>query len=192
MQISTVDFESSGSLSLIDDDGNEFITNYTDKNLTQFIGLTTTTSTFTKGIDVRKDDFTFASISGDEQIRVRILSTLQAVEYDGENFGLSVGDRISLKTIGVEDETIKSDWFYNVKSKLDIKSIHLSNPSSNIYTIEFIDNHDLVVGYKVEITDVNLNAIKTGEVTSVDSSKILNVKLVTPIPTNTLNNTFFT
>jgi hypothetical protein len=187
---STVDFASSGSLSLIDDDGNEFITNYTDKNLTQFIGLTTTTSTFTKGIDVRKDDFTFASISGDEQIRVRILSTLQAVEYDGENFGLSVGDRISLKTIGVEDETIKSDWFYNVKSKLDIKSIHLSNPSSNIYTIEFLDNHDLVVGYKVEITDVNLNAIKTGEVTSVDSSKILNVKLVAPIPTNTLNNTF--
>ena len=187
---STIDFESSGSLSLIDDNGNEFITNYTDKNLTQFIGLTTTTSTFTKGVDVRKNDFTFANISADEQIKVRILSTLQEIEYNGENFGLSVGDRISLKTIGVEDNTIKSDWFYNVKSKLNIKSISLTNPSSNIYTIEFFEDHNLVVGYNVEVTDVNLNAIKFGKVTSINSNKNLNVKLTTSIPTNTLSNAF--
>ena len=189
---STVDFESSGTLSLVDNIGNEFIASYTDKNLTQFIGLTTTFSSFKKGIDVRKNDFSFVNIGvgTGTQVKVRILSTLKDIEYTDENFGLSVGDRISLKTIGVEDTTFKSDYFYNVKSKLNVKSITLSNPGSNIYTLEFFENHNLVVGYSIEITDITLSSTKSGEITSVDSSKILNVKFDSSIPLTTLSNTF--
>lgn len=189
---STVDFPKSGSLALVDTNGDVNLINYTDKNLTQFVGLTTTTNTFSKGIDVRKNDYTFANIGigTGNQIRVRILSTLKNIEYNEENFGFNVGDRISLKTIGVEDNTFRSDWFYNVKSRLDIKSIELTNPSSNIYKVEFFDNHDLIVGYNIEITDKTLSSTRFGEVTSLDSDKILFVKMGSTIPSNTLSNTF--
>ena len=189
---STIDFPKSGSLALVDTNGDVNLINYTDKNLTQFVGLTTTTNTFSKGIDVRKNDYTFSNIGigTGNQIRVRILSTLKNIEYNEENFGFNVGDRISLKTIGVEDNTFRSDWFYNVKSRLDIKSIELTNPSSNIYKVEFFDNHDLIVGYNIEITDKTLSSARFGEVTSVDSDKILFVKMGSTIPSNTLSNTF--
>ena len=98
---STVDFPKSGSLALVDTNGDVNLINYTDKNLTQFVGLTTTTNTFSKGIDVRKNDYTFANIGigTGNQIRVRILSTLKNIEYNEENFGFNVGDRISLKRL---------------------------------------------------------------------------------------------
>ena len=187
---STVDFPKSGSLAINDTDGDLNLINYTDKNLTQFVGLTTTTSAFSKGIDVRENDYSYSTISAGSQIRVRILSTLKNIEYNEKNFGFSVGDRISLKTIGVEDNTFRSDWFYNVKSRLDIKSLTVINPSSNIYQIEFFEDHDLYVGYNIEITDKTLNFTKFGEITSVDSKRILFVKLSSFIPTNTLSNTF--
>ena len=189
---STVDFPKSGSLALVDDNGDVNLINYTDKNLTQFIGLTTTTNSFSKGIDVRKNDFTYANIGigTGNQIRVRIVSTLKDIEYNEQNFGFNVGDRISLKTIGVEDNSFRADWFYNVKSKLDVKSIEVSNPSSNIYKVEFFESHDLIVGYNVEITDKTINSTRFGEVTSVDSDKILFVRMGSTIPTNTLSNTF--
>jgi len=189
---STVDFASSGSLSMIDDNGDEQLINYTDKNLTQFIGLTTTTTNFTKGIDVRNNDYSFANIGigSDNQIRVRILSTLQSIEYTNDNFGLKKGDRISLKTIGVEDNSFKTDWFYNVKSKLDVKNLTLTNPGNNIYTISFFEKHNLIVGYKIELTDLLLNTIYSGEVSSIDSDTQLNVKMVNAIPSNTLSNNF--
>ena len=103
---STVDFPSSGSLALIDDLGDTIFLSYTDKNLTQFTGVTTTTTGFTKGIDVRENDYSYANVDGN-QLRVRILSTLKNIEYNEENFGFSKGDRISLKTIGIEDKTSK-------------------------------------------------------------------------------------
>ena len=187
---STVDFPKSGSLAFNNSNGDLNLINYTDKNLTQFVGLTTTTSAFAKGIDVRENDYSYSTISTGSQIRVRILSTLKNIEYNEQNFGFSVGDRISLKTIGVEDNTFRSDWFYNVKSRLDIKSLTIINPSSNIYQIEFFEDHDLNIGYNIEITDKTLNSTKFGEITSVDSKRILFAKLSSFIPTNTLSNTF--
>jgi hypothetical protein len=186
---STIDFPSSGSLALIDDEGDTIFLSYTDKNLTQFTGVTTTTTGFTKGIDVRENDYSYANVDGN-QLRVRILSTLKNIEYNEENFGFSKGDRISLKTIGIEDKTFKSDWFYNVKSKLDVKNITLTNPSSNIYQIEFFETHNYVVGYNVEVIDKDLNATYVGEITSIDSNKVLVVKLTSAIPSTTLSNTF--
>ena len=189
---STVDFPKSGSLALVDTNGDLNLINYTDKNLTQFVGLTPTTSTFTKGIDVRANDYSYSNVGvgTESQIRVRILSTLKNIEYNEQNFGFNVGDRISLKTIGVEDNTFRSDWFYNVKSRLDIKKLSLTNPSNNIYEVEFFEDHDLRVGYNIEITDKNLNSTKFGEITSVDSNRVLYVQMGSAIPSSTLSNTF--
>ena len=78
---STIDFPSSGSLALIDDLGDTIFLSYTDKNLTQFTGVTTTTTGFTKGIDVRENDYSYANVDGN-QLRVRILSTLKNIEYN--------------------------------------------------------------------------------------------------------------
>ncbi len=189
---STIDFPKSGSLAITDTNGDLNLINYTDKNLTQFVGLTPTTATFSKGIDVRENDYSYSNtgIGTANQIRVRILSTLKHIEYNEPNFGFSVGDRISLKTIGVEDNTFRSEWFYNVKSRLDIKKLTLTNPSSNVYQVEFFDDHDFYVGYNIEITDKTLNVTKFGEITSVDSKKILYVKMGSTIPSSTLSNTF--
>ena len=188
---STIDFPSSGSLSLNDTNGSENILSYTDKNLTQFLGVTTTTSDFDQAIDVTKDDYTFVNIGigTANQVRFRILSTLNDVEYVDSNFGIEKGDRISVKTIGISDNST-SDWFYNVKSRLDVKSITLINPGNNIYQVSFEEAHDYRIGYSVNITDKLLSRTTSGEVTSVDSDKILNLKLQTAIPANTLTNEF--
>ena len=73
---------------------------------------------------------------------------------------------------------------------MDIKSIELTNPSSNIYKVEFFDNHDLIVGYNIEITDKTLSSTRFGEVTSLDSDKILFVRWDQLFHQNTLSNTF--
>ena len=188
---STIDFPSSGTLSLVDTNGEENILSYTDKNLTQFLGVTTTTSNFNSTTDVRKDDFSFVNVGvgTGNQVRFRIVSTLKEIEYVDSNFGIEKGDRISLKTIGISDNT-KSDWFYNVKSKLDVKSITLINPGNNIYQLSFFEAHDYRVGYKINITDKHLSRVTEGEITSIDSDTVLNVKVVTVIPVATLSNEF--
>ena len=48
----------------------------------------------------------------------------------------------------------------------------------------------MIVGYNIEITDKDINSTRFGEVTSVDSDKILFVKMGSTIPSNTLSNTF--
>ena len=189
---STIDFASSGSLSIIDDNGDEQFLSYTDKNLTQFIGVTTTTTTISKKTDIRENDYSYANIGvgTDNQVRFRILSTLKNIEYLEDNFGFSKGDRITLKTIGVEDDTIKSDWFYNVKSKLDVKSIEVSNATSNIYRIVFYEDHDLVVNYGVVLTNLDLNTTITGVVDNVEKTNCLNVRFSGTIPVATLGQRF--
>ena len=187
---STIDFPSSGRLSVKDSFGNENILSYSDKNLTQFLGVTTTTSNFDKAIDVRKFDYTYANIGvgTESQVRFRLLSALKGVEYIDKNFGLSKGDRISLKTLGVDDS--KNDWFYNIKFKLGVAGITLINGSNNIYQIDCNEDHHLKTGYKLVLTNIDISTNFDCEVTSINSSKSINVELDNVIPTATLSQKF--
>ena len=187
---STIDFPSSGRLSVDDSSGNENILSYTDKNLTQFLGVTTTTSSFEKAVDVRKYDYTYANtgVGTESQIRFRLLSTLKGVEYVDKNFGLSKGDRISLKTLGVDDS--KYDWFYNVKFKLEVSGITLVNSSNNIYQIDCLEDHHLKTGYKLVLTNKDTSTNYNCEVTSIVSSKSINVELGNTVPAATLSQNF--
>ena len=156
---STISFPSSGELSLVDSLNEEHILSYSDKNLTQFLGVTTTTGDFNKKIDVRSNDYSYTNVgvgTGTE-IRVRITSTLKDINFIDQTYNYSKGDRISIKSIGVDDDSLYSNnWFYNVKSNYDIESVSEVDPNNFLYKLTTKNKNFLEVGYNVILTDKDI------------------------------------
>ena len=190
---STISFPSSGELSLVDSLNEEHILSYSDKNLTQFLGVTTTTGDFNKKIDVRSNDYSYTNVgvgTGTE-IRVRITSTLKDINFIDQTYNYSKGDRISIKSIGVDDDSLYSNnWFYNVKSNYDIESVSEVDPNNFLYKLTTKNKNFLEVGYNVIVTDKDINNIVSGKITSIESDTILNVRLSRSLQTQNLSNNY--
>ena len=189
---STIDFPKTGSLSLVDTTGEEFLLSYTDKNLTQFIGLTTTISSFSKTSDVRIDDYSFVNtgVGTESQIRVRVLNTLKEVDYLEDNFGFNKGDRISIKSLGVLDNTTESSWYYNIKGNCKVKSLSQSNTGNTLYNVTVHEPHMMKIGQKVVLTNTDLNQSYDGTITSIDDNLHFVIKFNVTIPSIQLINDF--
>ena len=190
---STISFPSSGELSLFDNLNDEHILSYSDKNLTQFLGVTTTTGNFNKKIDVRSNDYSYTNVgvgTGTE-IRVRITSTLKNINFIDQPYNYTKGDRISIKSIGLSDDNLYSNnWFYNNKNNYDVESVSEIDTNNNLYKFITKNKNLLQIGYNLVITDKNNNDENVGEVTSIESDKILNVRLSKPIQTQNLSNNY--
>ena len=186
---STVSFDKSGELSIIDVDGNEVILNYTDKNLTQFLGVTTTTSSISAQSDVRDSDYSYGyvGLGTDEEVRVKVTSTLTNFNILSDNYLYSKNDKITIKSLGIESEDLYTEnWYYNIKTKWNVNSIELIDSTENIYSIITFDNNFFKEGYNITLSD-STNKETLGTVVYIDSVNRLRVKLDIPIESSRLN-----
>jgi hypothetical protein len=148
---SSISFPASGKISVLDVDGNENILTYTDKTLTQLLGVTTTTSAFVSGADVSYNDYSYAT-SPTGEIQVKIVSTLTDLKLNSNTYFFRKNDTINVKSIGLESEQKKSDiWSYNVKTKWNVKSFTELDQTQKTYTIETYDNVFLKPGYRLTL-----------------------------------------
>ena len=182
---STLSFPETGKLEIIDIDGNEVEINYGGKNLNQFLNVDPVPNTLVEKTDIRLDDYAYAyvGINTNEEIRVKITSTLKELRVESNNYLYEKNDNVKIQSLGIEDDSINSsEWLNNTKSYYDVLSIELIDTLEDKYSITTYDIHHMSPGYKVLLSDNNGNivSVKVEEITSkntfiVKSTSTLNV-----------------
>jgi len=175
---STVSFPETGTLEIVDVDSNVILIGYSGKNVNQFLNVDPVTNTLNGKTDVRLNDYAHAyvGIGTDEEIRVKITSTLKEFRAETGNFNYEKGDKVNIKSLGIEDTSINSsEWLNNTKSRYDVLSVAISDVLENKYSITTYDTHHLSPGYKVILSD-NFSASVDAVVTRVNSKKSFIVK----------------
>lgn len=146
---STVSFPSSGSIVVSDVDDNRVTLSYTDKTLTQLLGVTTTTSVLNNGIDVSYNDYSYGT-GANGQVQVKFVSTLTDLKLNTNTYFFRKNDTINVKSIGLESTNEKSErWNYNIKTKWDVQSITQLDASQKLYSIRTYDDVFVNPGYKM-------------------------------------------
>ena len=120
--------------------------------------------------------FIYVGISTDEEIRVKITSTLKELKPEKNNFNYEKNDVVHIKSFGTEDTSINSsEWLNNTKSHYDVLSVEISDELENKYSISTYDNHHLNPGYKIILSDNFSNSVN-GVITRVTSKNSFIVK----------------
>ena len=164
------------------------IVSYTSKTITQFLGCSNITDTLIDGDSLSLEDF--ASIKPDEgdedsPISVRITPVLSGFSKQNGVFDYKVGDRFSVKTLGIEDSSFKfANWLYNNPSKYLVSKIELiSNVSPKTYKLTLNKKNYLSLGDSVKIIKSAGGESFDAEVLDIISEKVVTIK--TPETLNT-------
>lgn len=191
---STIGFPNSGELIIeldLDLDGiNEtsFVVSYTSKVLNQFLGCSGIIVDLKEGTEVKINNFAYGFNPNNEIVKVRITGVISGIDSFIANSYYEQGDLISIKTLGEDCLSVKdNNWFFNISTNYDIKSVDDLNPSSipilqrNTFDLRIIlfDNHTFVKGDLVEVF-FSTNSAYPGEVLEIDNSKQIIVKVTAP------------
>ena len=175
---STLSFPETGKLEILDVGNNVLSIAYTGKSVNQFLNVDPVANTLSKTTDVRLNEYAYAyvGISTDEEIRVKITSTLKELKPENNNFNYEKNDTVHIQSFGIEDTSVNSsEWLNNTKSRYDVLSVEVSDELENKYSVNTYDNHHLSPGYKVILSDNFGNNID-GEVTRITSKNSFVVK----------------
>ena len=187
---STVGFPDTGSLSIFTRNNDELKVSYTSRNVNQFIGISTTniSAEISDQTAVRyfNNAFAFTGIGTEDQIKVRMTSTLKDLELKDPTRSLQVGDTIDVKSLGLPLTQKKStNWFYNVKSQYDVSNVEVVDLSEAIYKITLKLDHFFKTGYLIRLISSD-GVQRQGNITKVNDKKSFSVKLSSIIPANKL------
>ena len=131
---STIDFASSGELSVVYNDATTGIVTYTSKSTTQFFGCSNITGIIEDATNIGINTYAYGTSFSDstKTIKVRVNNVLDKLEYSNKTKGYSKGNTARIKTLGTNVNTSKGkNWFYNV------------SPSYNVTKVVLIDSTDL-------------------------------------------------
>ena len=178
---STIGFPETGKLSILDLDNNRISLAYTGKSINQFFHVSGINNTFPESEDISLDDYSYSyvGINTDEQIKVRIGSTLRDLEFKEPNYFYQVGDIIRLQSIGVESKSEKTlNWNYNIKTNWEVKEIVIIDENERIYQISTYDSQLLKPGYSLIFKNrETIPTVLSGTVSRINSSTSFVVKL---------------
>lgn len=183
---STLSFPVSGKLEVIDINGNEVEINYSGKNLNQFLNVDPVSSVLDEKTDVRLDGYAYAyvGIGTDEEIRVKITSTLKELKVKSNNYLYEKNDTVQIQSLGIEDDSINSsEWLNNTKSYYDVSSVEITDVLENKYSISTYDIHHMSPGYNILLSN-NLGNTITAVVTKVTSKNTFIIKASSPLNVN--------
>jgi len=183
---STISFPESGNLEVTDIDGTDVSISYDGKTVNQFLNVSGIPNTLNEKIDVTLDDYSYAyvGIGTDEDIRVKITSTLKDLKLVGKNYYFNKNDTVNIKSFGIEDETIRgSNWSINSKSKWQVFSLVLIDALENKYDVTTYDEHTIKPGYSVILSD-NGGVTSTSVVLEIKSDKKFTVKASSTLDTS--------
>jgi hypothetical protein len=166
---STIGFKESGTIV----SGNNTIS-YTDKTINQFLGCTGITEVINSTDNIRSDEIYFGYENGDttKKVEFRITGVLSEFVPVSQSFKVSVGDEISIKSLGeiIEDtgssykEIFANSWIYNTSSRYEIETFIESKPKLKSTTnksslkvgdiIEIVERYTNIVRYPTTISNV--------------------------------------
>jgi hypothetical protein len=165
---STLSFPESGSLVSTDLDDNIINLTYSGKTNNQFLGVSGVNYQINDKTDIRLDDYSYAYIGNNQndEIRVRIASSLREFVTDSPTYGFEPGDIAKIQSLGYlsQNETAKN-WLYNVKTKWDVQDIQINDITEVTYRISTYDPQFFKPGYSFilrnKITGVEVTGLVT-------------------------------
>jgi hypothetical protein len=166
---STIGFKESGTIV----SGNNKIS-YTNKTINQFLGCTGITEEINSADNIRSDEIYYGYEKGDitKKVEFRITGVLSEFIPVSQSFKVSVGDEISIKSLGelIEDtgssykEIFANSWIYNTSSRYEIETFSGSKPILKSTTnksslkegdlVEVVERYSNIVRYPTTITNV--------------------------------------
>jgi hypothetical protein len=143
---STVGFKKSGSLFIkTSNSSNPIILTYTDKTLTEFLGVSGVISNLNFGEELVEENFLYSYLDDGTKVEFRLINIIDTIDYS-QTSSLRVGDKIQLSEFGtnLNDRKEFNFWNYNIPTTHKIKSIS----SNRIY---FYDKLTFVIGDKFNL-----------------------------------------
>ena len=153
---STVGFPSAGNIVISLSTGENQVSSYTSKSLTQFFGVSSIPSDVSIGSTVRLDvhAYGYSGISTSNPVKLRIGSIFKNVRILDDTFYFSNNDRARLTYPGIAQTTSKSnDWFLNIPIKYKVSSVEELDSSALTYRIKTLDDNIFSVGDSAILTD---------------------------------------
>ena len=171
---STLSFSESGTLI----SGSNTIS-YTGKSINQFFGCTGITANISATSSIRSSDSYFSYENGDtdKKVEVIILGVITDLTEDSEDFKVSEGDIISIKSLGDKIKNTNSNWkeifanslIYNTSTRHEV----IDNNTNKLASV--IDRSSLKPGDEVEIlsrgTETVITTSSPTYIESVDAAQ---------------------
>ena len=188
---STLSFDSTGELTVLDPDGDEVKLTYDSKNSNQFLGVTGLDFQLEEGDNVSADEdaFSFIGAGQTDQIRVKINASVTDLKVNDNFFNLP-GDQIKVKSYGAEKRDSSTRYYFqNIKTNFVVKEIQLLDAAQSFYRVTFNEEHFFSNFYNFKIYNSKKSFASTGNVIQIVSSKQIDIRVISNIPD--LNDVYF-
>ncbi len=184
---STIGFPTTGYLAVKDINGDAVSLGYSGKSVNQFFEVDGISELIQLGAeaDICLDQYSYAYVgtSTDEEIKVRIVSTLKDFELEDDAYFYNAGDTVKIKSLGIETEINPAvHWFSNIQTEWDVSGISVIDVTEKRYRVNTYDKQFLKRGYKVNLT-VNDVIKGEGTVVGIHSIKGCDVRFTSTIDT---------
>lgn len=143
---STVGFKKSGSLFIKTSKlANPIVLSYTDKTLTEFLGVSGIIADLNFGEELVEENFLYSYLDDGTKVEFRLINIIDTIDYS-QTSSLRVGDKIQLSEFGTDlnDRKEFNFWNYNIPTTHKIKSI----VGKRIY---FYDKLTFIIGDKFDL-----------------------------------------
>ena len=143
---STVGFKKSGSLFIKNSNlANPITLTYTDKTLTEFLGVSGIITDLNFGEELVEENFLYLYLDDGTKVEFRLINNIDTIDYS-QTSSLRVGDKIQLSEFGTDlnDRKEFNFWNYNLPTSHTIKSII----GKRIY---FYDRLTFIIGDKFNL-----------------------------------------
>jgi hypothetical protein len=170
---STLGFPNSGELSVTYPNEQSGVISYTSKTLTQFIGCSGVSFTIpdNTSIDVNTFAYAYVGVNTSNQVRVKIRSVLNSLNVEDESAYHLPGEKLKIKTLGIEMNDKKSNnWYFNTSSTQEIENIERRLPKN--YRVTLFDPHLVRIGDKIIISGSDGSIFDNFKITNILNEKV--------------------
>ena len=176
---STVGFDNeNGEITVNYNDSSAGVVSYTSKSLTQFFGCSNVVGIISDKTTIGINTFAWGRSIKDpsKKIKIRINSVLSDIEYPDNTTYFGKNDIAKIKTLGIGDTSFKSkNWFYNIASNYNVKSIELLDISDYTYKVTLNVSNIFRIRDKATIID-SANLSKSTTIINVLDEKTIVIR----------------
>jgi hypothetical protein len=148
---STVGFPDVGELEIETESRQKITVSYSAKTSTQFLECIGISENILENSIVRLNTFAYG-YNGSDIIKVSVGGVLSSTNIEAYPYYSNVEEKIKIETLGANLKDIRSEnWFYNITTKYDVKSISLIDESDFTYEVVLYDENILKIGDSVSL-----------------------------------------
>jgi hypothetical protein len=150
---STVGFKKSGSLLANTSNLTNPITlTYTDKTLTEFLGVSGVIEDLNFNEEIIEENFLYSYLDDGSKVEFRLINVIDTIDYS-QTSSLRVGDKIQLSEFGTDlnDRKEFNFWNYNIPTTHKIKPITPEDDGYIPNRIYFYDTLTFIIGDKFNL-----------------------------------------